>query len=73
MGMRCVPAPGHENDLTNLVIELIGHDLYELYQNLSEKLKWVIHEDEVGDIFQDWPKDEIHSILSFFKNSFNQM
>jgi hypothetical protein len=72
-GMECLPPKGYENDLTNLVLELLANDLQELFENLSSKLKWLIKEDEVGDIFQDWKKEETLSVLKHLKTSFNDL
>lgn len=70
--MNCSLAASEENDLTILALELIAHDAYELYQDLKVKIQWVVKEDEVGDIFQNWNRKDIDGFLYYIKSSFNE-
>lgn len=70
--MNCTPSVSEENELTLLAMELIAHDAYELFQDLKVKIQWLVQEDEVGDIFQNWSRKDIDSFLYYIKETFNQ-
>lgn len=71
-GMNCTPSVSEENELTLLAMELIAHDAYELFQDLKVKIQWLVQEDEVGDIFQNWSRKDIDSFLYYIKETFNR-
>lgn len=70
--MNCTPSVSEENELTLLAMELIAHDAYELFQDLKVKIQWLVQEDEVGDIFQNWSRKDIDSFLYYIKETFNR-
>lgn len=52
-------------------MELIAHDIYELFQDLRIKINWLLQENEVGDIFASWKEQEIAAYLGYIKMIFN--
>jgi hypothetical protein len=53
-------------------VELIARDLRDLFNLYSQKLRWVLAEEEIGDVFAGWNAVEVHSILKHFKDFYNK-
>lgn len=52
-------------------VELVARDLRDLFLLYEDKLRWVVTEEEVGDLFEGWDEAEVRAVLSHFRNYYN--
>ena len=58
-------------DMVVSCAELVARDLRNLFRLFHAKLMWVLIEEQQGDLFLGWEKDDVHSVLTIFKNFYN--
>eukprot|EP01038_Epipyxis_sp_PR26KG_P012466 gene12466-16720_t len=72
LALLCKPSTEEESEVSVSCLELVATDLLDLFHLYSIKLKWMLNEDEVSDIFSDWKEDEVKSILKYFTDFYNE-
>ncbi len=51
-------------------LSLVARDLRDLFELYGAKVKWVLHESEVGDLFDSWEPDKRSIVLDELKDRF---
>jgi len=71
--LSCKPRPGEEGEASMCCLEMLAIDLRELFQLFSEKLRWLLQENQEsgGAVFEGWSDDEVSTVISRFKSFHN--
>jgi len=67
VGLNCMVTAEEESEVSVVCMELLVHDLYNLWTLFHKKLKWVVDQQEEGDLFQAWDENEVAGLMDQFK------
>ena len=61
-------------EIAVICVELIATDVRQLFHLYHEKLRWIVREEQVGDIFEGWAPAEVKALLaqliSYYNNNY---
>jgi len=69
--LLCRPSADEECEVTISCLELVARDLRDLFLLFHSKLRWLVREEQVGDIFTGWPENEVRAVLAHLKDFYN--
>jgi hypothetical protein len=52
--LECKVPEDKECEATSVCLELIAKDIRQLFILYHEKIRWIIREEEIGDLFEAW-------------------
>ena len=61
--LECKVSSKEECEVTVMCSELLAADIRQLFLLYHEKLRWVVREEEVGDIFEGWSPADVKALL----------
>jgi hypothetical protein len=63
--LSCQPNSEEESQATIVAsVELLAHDLHQVFGEFTSKLRWLLQEDKVIDVFPTWPKGHAKAMVS---------
>ena len=69
--LLCRAAVHEECSVTMSCLELVARDLRELFLLFHSKLRFVVSEAALGDLFAAWPEAEVRAVLQHLKAYYN--
>lgn len=59
-----------DSEVVMTCLSLVARDLRDLFELYGAKVKWVLNESEVGDLFDSWEPDKRSIVLAELKDRF---
>lgn len=70
--LQCRVRGLEESSVTVMCTELLARDLFDLFSLYHDKLKWLVDENDIGDVFDGWSPEDVQLALNHFKSFYNE-